>query len=1194
MDRIINSKKNEYHSEIITGFSDTTRLMSSGVSRSYSFDKYSWIADFLFKHSSNVSTNKHTGYVSFFSDQEIFKNEYGNIDSLYSKYTFLSEYERVILSPYTFELSGKQYYKIGQQRSEIDLIEYINASVIQKYNHTNELSSYEFNHGFNRSPGYHTEGYVVSLKNEYYRQFIWSIPGRSLTKIEDNLFSWTSIAGWEADLTATADQILIDHGDSEVDRIINCQVNVENPQFFYFTADHTFVVYYNESQHYQSGKYDPYLQALSIYDTSWSEIYTSSVMFFPEIISGGILEPAKVIADISAVSECRIGVNSMCHANEADDQSRLIFSICRHMTRMAGGYYAIRQYSTTGLELITDGIDVETERQRRYSSVVMTEPYFVTEPICGAKTCHYMFVDKNNVPVNFQSAYDFLENPQMYLKIKASNDIIDEIDRLLSTQEFNTDIINTIKLPLATYGGKLHSDASYLNNFVFGSDSFYKRQDCCLDDLHGLIGSDRTYTVYTMTPIGDLSSKYTDTMKVSGLGYYCETSIESNIVVNKEFLNIYLSNHTPSSPPRFNDSNPVGPDNKTCPLMDYESFSSNINIDKYEKFRPMIKLPGINGYIKILSKNKNIPVTRNEDGKFEIVYNVEFPYAPGSYSERSLMQFDSYKPTFILYKKSYIPAGDEASYEVGGDSRYELLDLRHKFSGTDVFTWHRLLISTTNNDAFYTSFEKDGGKIVVGSESYKNLVEYPRASVFKEIINEVELLTMYQPEQDGCGHLGTYSILFSDLITEPGSTKSDFDLKLLRFADNRRWKFDDNKFESYINRENPSYVFEIDLDTLFEDFTKYQFEHNSIPDTKRWLYAYLRCMATTIIDVDADNSNQDVQNLNYTIEENVELKNTDSEIIIEVWDNKSLIGTSRGGNWQPAVSKRYDLKKVPGPVIVDGLYVSSFDVVSISNSVLPLKADMYKITLVPYNLNSVPNYLFPDGFYDIHPELVYGASGFTNKVLYNKYTGDSFHIAYVKGIGNTPSPTRDLIDVYIIPLPDSDLSSLVFSATADIAIVGGPLQIRDSVIKIGKTPVDIYSSQSEPSDPAGVITRYFDIRSYEKQPDGSEWVDGDGNVDRSQAVKFDSTPADIARYVDENNKIFFRARVSRSKEYPVSTDSIDQSSLQHAIIIDDDQTYSDESVNPWTGYPSAFDFSKILLNERVKKFGVDYFRCASK
>jgi hypothetical protein len=86
----------------------------------------------------------------------------------------------------------------------------------------------------------------------------------------------------------------------------------------------------------------------------------------------------------------------------------------------------------------------------------------------------------------------------------------------------------------------------------------------------------------------------------------------------------------------------------------------------------MIKIPGINGYIKILSRNQKFKVTKSKDGLSEVVYSVEFPYAPGSYLERARMQFDPlnpYKPTFILYKKSYIPAGSRRKFltaESGG------------------------------------------------------------------------------------------------------------------------------------------------------------------------------------------------------------------------------------------------------------------------------------------------------------------------------------------------------------------------------------------------------------------------------------------------------------------------------------------------------------------------------------------------
>lgn len=675
MNRFTNPVRKEYHNSAISDFSDMNRPAFSGCARAYTIERQSWIADFLFKSIGNVAINKHVGALSFFSDYEIFKSEYGNISDLSANYTFLSEYERELLSIYSFELTTGQYHRIGQDSSESDVVEYFNKSRMYKFDEAHSQTSFEFVHEFTRLPSYYAMGYVFPIidsgTNSHYRRYVFADHEQEMSTIQDYSDLLTTPL-WKADINSYSNSVIEDEAEGAIDRIINTKLDVENPEFFYYDPHYGDAIYYNNSQHYSERKYSPYLLASTFYNLSWSKVPTTyGAYFFPEIIFNGALEPAKIIPlhTEGILSEDRCAVNNLCHNGEADDQSRIVYSACKNMTvydSVSAGY-KICILNPNDSSIISEGIDVETERNRRYAATVMTEPYFVTEPICGGKVCYYTFVGDSGAPVYFDHPMQFLYHPRIYLKIKATSDVISEIDRLLALNETNDDIIDTITITQTVASEEFPSSAEYINNFYDSAHDFLKRQDCGLDDLHGELKSERSYTVYTIPAIGNRALWYSDSkMKVSGIGFLCTHEVVAGgAYEEKQYVNIYCNNFKPTAAYAYADSDtdPEPVTNKTVELIDNDEFVRNIRAG--ERFKPMIKLVGINGYVKIMERDRKFEVTRSADGLTEVVYAVEFPYAPGSYTERSKMKFsssDPYKPTFILYKKAHIAAGSSRVY----------------------------------------------------------------------------------------------------------------------------------------------------------------------------------------------------------------------------------------------------------------------------------------------------------------------------------------------------------------------------------------------------------------------------------------------------------------------------------------------------------------------------------------------------
>jgi hypothetical protein len=359
----------------------------------------------------------------------------------------------------------------------------------------------------------------------------------------------------------------------------------------------------------------------------------------------------------------------------------------------------------------------------------------------------------------------------------------------------------------------------------------------CLDDLvYGTAGVGKHFS-FVLDPVGPQVDRYDAKMKVCGAGYRSKTVYDiNNNLTSVESIALYCSNYTPVSPP---DSGGTPVPNDTVDILSDESVVSSI--EGPERFRPMIKLPGINGYVKILEKNPHFKMVMANDGLYEVVYNVEFPYCPGSFYERYRFDFSNgYKLTQILYKASYINAGSWAVYDVGGEKRYDASNDRHAFKGSEHFTRVEFL-AALEGEAI-TAPQSDGGHNLTRSDPAKT-IHYPEGTVYER--KAYSHLSILKPSDPAYSHQGTIELTSGDIPTTGGgisgySGRATVDAKLFMLMDNKQWRFDKDRYASYINRENPAHVFSVDVSKLLEDYTQNVAKHASIPDVKRWLYQYLR------------------------------------------------------------------------------------------------------------------------------------------------------------------------------------------------------------------------------------------------------------------------------------------------------------------------------------------------------------------
>jgi len=190
---LTNYKRPNYFKDLIESFSDENRHFSFGSVKGFSSEKYKWVADYLFKHRNNTQTNKHRAFIAFFNNKDTALSEYGNILELQQTFDILDGQEKTKFPKFYYEMSSSQYKRIGQEYTEFDDIEYIDASgIIFSNNDAGTLydlilgSAYlldgeekrlvDINHTYGDAPVYVAVGYKFYEYETGIDKFIWDNP----------------------------------------------------------------------------------------------------------------------------------------------------------------------------------------------------------------------------------------------------------------------------------------------------------------------------------------------------------------------------------------------------------------------------------------------------------------------------------------------------------------------------------------------------------------------------------------------------------------------------------------------------------------------------------------------------------------------------------------------------------------------------------------------------------------------------------------------------------------------------------------------------------------------------------------------------------------------------------------------------------------------------------------------------------
>ena len=1175
MNKIVNASVSPYHSEVINNINETAKPIMTGIAKGSYVRNDVWLGDFAYKFSKNFTTNNHTAYLSFISDRDLVMQSLSCVSDVYDNYDFVKSITHDKLSPHSMELSSIQYNSISQGVNKYDTIKFVNESGVHDQNNPNDTVQPPINLKYNSSvyqaPINYASGYLLDLsvnvdETKNYNYYLWEFNTESVDSTYSRLvFSDAYISIGEGNVYRSWD--IEDYNKPRDDlRIISHKFDIDNPKYMYIAElANEWVYYHNNSEHYSDDVYKPHIGRVNAYQNSTSENVANnkelvlptgsnygSTYFFPEVIQDGRSEPSKIVIDWDWEGGSRryeagkICFSSAVHNNEPSDQSRLVYSVCSNMA----------YNNQIGQQNLYIGIDAETERNRRVSATVLTEPYHTTKPIMGGELVSYTFVDNNGDEINWGgNSTLFKANPQIYLKIKASKAFIIGLDNELRKKEYNTDVLDTINIKNPRASSLLNS-GSYYNNFNGSEDIFYNRQNNCLEDLVNETPGETTESVSghvntthryftanaSMTTHPD---KYSNSkMKAVGMGY--SFGFDSN-GDPEDTLSIYCTNYVPEKIPNADPAaisfiQPVEVPGILTNASDITTKS------EHELLRPVIKMLGVNGYIKILKRTDHFDDIDTFDNINEAAYLVEFPYCPGSFSERVAINSDGWRLAFIYKTISYIPAGSQESDSL---DRYEDNNERYKVHGTNVFTSATIFESLyvyLENTKQTNSYEYGGG--LGGYENLSsNPITYPTNEIY--ILSDALDLVVKQSRAVGYDHLRTYQ-----------SSAPTNDKKIYFTIDNRQWGFDNNKYISYINRENPSYVYDIDATALFEDYVDYMKNHNSIPDVKRWLYAKFvgsaRVDSLNKIAVGFDEHMYGDKRTNIT--------STDAKsgLVIEVWDNKSVIDSNIvRGNWRPITPTVSDTKKVPGRLIFENLYKEG-DENDDKIIDIPGGQSLYKITLNTFN-NEDKTYEPGEGFNALD------LNGLENKVLYDSLTNKSYHITYSTASG--AASVLGICEIYIRK-NDGDVIEGFNSNNIPEDHIGN-LSVRDPKLQLSKeSDFSMITSYATHIADAGENIRLIDI------------IDS-----------HNGSSSDVSRYVDNENKIKFRVRVSTNKDYLISNDSTDSMTMQ---LVGPGVALGSRkwAAYPWsndsgTVFDVGFDHSKVNISEIVRSLSTSYFKSAS-
>lgn len=482
-------------------------------------------------------------------------------------------------------------------------------------------------------------------------------------------------------------------------------------------------------------------------------------------------------------------------------------------------------------------IDLWPRYSARSSAIVTTEPFMTVDAIGNGEVIKYALTYANDVTDPASDKFMYMGN----IRIRANRQFHDRLDRLMHQNKTNPDILYTITLK-SKIPSYLISDSSWFgstqnNLFRHGGDGQYTID---INDLpRGAIDMTMGINVLVVDNVGyyyDAGSDYEFNMVL-----YCHGKVDGT--------------DTPWSLPGSKTLAQL-----TIDALDPDS-GVGIAIDKGEMWRPMIKPFMCGGYLKLICKSSVYAEVINGDGTIEREYVLEFPCARSVHDIARTVEMNYvrdaiiFKDSNIVFPLSYIREGaipEDASERIRLESRS--MFTKAVFAVSDASVPTRTYTRSSGGGSYDRS--------LVGSNNI-GVIDYAPSSVYQQVI----------PNAWGSK---TGDRFFVEVLSGTGghdTVNPNFNARVFLFYDNRKWRYNKSEFESFNCGSYPAFVFDVDATALLQQLNTTNLPQT--PDLKRWLHAYCRGFGIT-----------------QQAGQRVAAVNSGSELVFEIWDNKSTITTT--------------------------------------------------------------------------------------------------------------------------------------------------------------------------------------------------------------------------------------------------------------------------------------------------------------
>lgn len=1152
--------------------------------------KPKWLGDFLHKQKGS-DIIKHKAFFNFKSSHDQFISDYITDEKLVDEYGDLiyPDYMKDPLYGKNYEFENKDYVNIGNKIRDWVSIIYSNLSdfkltpfpisgvsktivdffIKKKYPCYYGYAFYDET----EDNGFATWYLINSIPGDPERE-VYSEAGFFFVNEQCNLNSKASVQLYDSDR-------LWEHVTGDYNNYIYETVSPVQtiPRYTSIKIDEASKVYrLNEKEEYtyvQAESFDePLIFFNQTFNSDWyrwicRDYYPTSIndesarvgeCFFDKINLKGIRYPSAARftrnSSLDSVSERQGGVvfkSNLRYQNEPDDQSSLLYNVASSMLYREdfpsndpgdppepNKHFVIKHYwmSDPGSDLIVDGMDVTGEANRRVTSTCLTEPYHTTDLMNDGEVIDYVFVNESG-----RTPYIWSQD-NMYLRLRTSYILYKQIRDSILNPEINDDVIQTItffETPNSNLPDVPGDNYATFKGNISGLDN-YRRDHDVVDLVGGPVGTGKYYE-FTI-PTSD--TRYSDgKMKVLGVSQFDWIDfISDDEPVVKTGMKIYVGNYSPENC-RSNTGGEIP--NEEVEFIDLSLYTEqtfdtpgDYTLEDGEKLYPMMKLPRMQGFIKILeifNNEKSFTPTKS-NAYIDFFVKIETPFCAGMNDLRTqpdnVTSDDKFKwkKTQIYKTKGYIRAG---SHKVI-DGRKEQYNDRYIPINSEFVTDY--IILNNINAVTPRLLSSDNGKFF----------EYPPYSVWWR--NLESWPNIRRPISNAYWDHGSVNAS----IKAPFNTEEEdptelirslYDVKIMFYINNQKWKFGD-KYLSYMRREHPQFIYEMDVNTLLNDYTPDQFKNYGIPDNKQYYFA------TNKGNAEISNVSEDPSTYYYRDSSDYfgstpadSLADMKSDLKLEVWNDSTK-------KWNKIIDTSNSSSKKTSLPLIENLYI-------LSDS--PQSPHEVPITY-PYFRKVTLGYFNDNGLQLVMPQEGLDLNGSQNLVLYNSKIDKAYHIAWVESDNYPPFGISGDNVLKIVVEDDEDLTLL---ASESGSVLTPPPDSSDVPVLSITTAEQLKSGISDYK----ITSRY------------------------SRASVFETLSLNVNQgSVNSDGKVYIRFTLERDATYRMGDNNIQYNGSALSNISGSTETERTYSNFPWgdgTTFDAIFDYEKIEIQEIIRYLKAHFF-----